>query len=98
MLAEPGASNCAAHTRPSWRDSEQRRPRDKSGWERARIARAVVQRDRGICHWCNLPGATEADHVIELADGGADTPYNMKAIHSPCNLEKMREAKRKRVG
>lgn len=97
-FTDPGTTRCAAHARPPWRNSDERRPRDRTGWERQKIARAVVKRDRGICHWCGKPGATEADHVVELADGGADDPANMRAIHHDCNLEKMRARKAQRQG
>jgi 5-methylcytosine-specific restriction endonuclease McrA len=60
------------------------------------MSKRVIARDRGICHWCGHPGADEADHVVELADGGADELDNMRAIHHDCNLEKMRKRQAER--
>jgi 5-methylcytosine-specific restriction protein A len=46
-------------------------------------------RDDGICHVCGLPGSDEVDHVIALAEGGADDDSNLAPIHSrPCHLQK----------
>lgn len=48
-----------------------------------------MRRDRGICHWCDEPGADEVDHVVPLAEGGADDESNMAPIHSrPCHTAK----------
>lgn len=60
------------------------------------MSRRVIARDRGVCHWCGRPGADEADHVVELADGGADDEGNMRAIHHDCNIEKMRKRQAER--
>lgn len=49
----------------------------------------MIQRDDTICHVCRMPGSDQADHVIPLAHGGADTVENMAAIHSePCHRVK----------
>jgi 5-methylcytosine-specific restriction protein A len=60
------------------------------------MAKRVIARDRGRCHWCGRACADEADHVVELADGGADDVSNMRAIHHDCNLEKMRKRQAER--
>jgi 5-methylcytosine-specific restriction enzyme A len=96
MLAEPGETHCAAHKRPPWRDAETRRPRTRSGWARQQMSKRVIARDRGICHICGQAGADEADHVVELADGGADEIDNMRAAHAACNIEKMRRSRKGR--
>src|SRR5689334_2434457 len=45
----------------------------------------VIRRDAGICWLCKHEGADAKDHVVALANGGADDASNMKAIHhSPC--------------
>lgn len=60
----------------------------------------MINRDDTICHVCGFPGADEADHIVPLAHGGADTVQNMRAIHSePCHREKTaREARQARAG
>lgn len=60
------------------------------------MSKRVIARDRGVCHWCGRTGADQADHVVELADGGADEPSNMRAIHKDCNLVKMRKRQAER--
>lgn len=52
-----------------------------------RKARAIVlERDAGICHICNEPGADTADHLVPLSKGGdANSPLNMRAAHRGCN-------------
>ena len=48
----------------------------------------IGARDRGICWLCGGPGATSADHVIALADGGSNFPSNLRAAHPHCNYAK----------
>lgn len=59
-----------------------------------------MARDNGICHWCGKAGADQVDHVIPLAEGGADDYDNRAPIHSePCHREKtQQEAQRGRNG
>ncbi|QXC59342.1 HNH endonuclease [Aquihabitans sp. G128] len=75
----------------AWADRDQRRAGTLSGSARkARTAR-IIRRDHGICHVCGKPGATEADHVVPLAEGGSDTDANLAAIHAkPCHEAKTR--------
>lgn len=80
---------CPQHPRVPWVRQPADRRSDLSGWEQQRRARAVIQRDRGICYVCHQPGANEADHVIPISQGGADAEHNMAAIHStPCHHNK----------
>jgi len=48
----------------------------------------IAVRDGGICWLCGGPGATSADHVVALADGGDNVPHNLKAVHPHCNHAK----------
>jgi len=60
-----------------------------SGSRQQKRARFILNRDDTICHVCGRPGADQADHIIPLAHGGADSTENMAAIHSePCHREK----------
>jgi 5-methylcytosine-specific restriction endonuclease McrA len=55
--------------------------------------------ETGICHVCDRPGADQVDHVVPLAEGGADEDWNLAPIHSePCHRRKTAaEAKRARA-
>jgi 5-methylcytosine-specific restriction endonuclease McrA len=55
-------------------------------WQR--IVAMIVVRDGGICHICGKGGATSADHVVALADGGSNFPSNLRATHPHCNYAK----------
>jgi 5-methylcytosine-specific restriction enzyme A len=52
------------------------------------IVAMIVVRDGGICHICGGLGATSADHVVPLADGGSNWPQNLRAAHAHCNYAK----------
>lgn len=90
------ASHCAEHTPKAWaKDTTTVRI---SGRRSQRRRRYVLSRDNGICWICGHPGATVADHVVPLAEGGADTIDNLRAAHDVCNTEKgQREAQRGRA-
>jgi 5-methylcytosine-specific restriction protein A len=53
------------------------------GW--ARISRAVIARDEGICHICGEPGAGTADHLVPRSLGGDNDPSLLAAAHRSCN-------------
>ena len=75
-----------------------RHRRTVSGWEEQRRARRVLDRCVGCCHLCGNPGATQVDHVIPLAEGGADDETNLAPIHEHCHREKTQaEARRART-
>lgn len=69
-------------TRRSWQSStrRQRLPRD---WPRIRAR--ILTRDRGICHACGQPGATEVDHLVA---GDDHQDANLAAIHTACHRSK----------
>lgn len=65
--------------------------RSLSGAETKRIAAAWGWR----CAICNhlLPAAFQIDHIVPLADGGADDESNMHPLDATCHAEKtQREA------
>lgn len=63
--------------------------------ERLRIA-ASQGWTCGICSKM-LPPAFEIDHVIELADNGADTTDNMQALCGSCHNDKTQKQRIKRL-
>lgn len=88
---------CADHPQRPWAGSRRAR-RVGSGSRSQKHARFVMLRDGGICHWCGKPGADQVDHVVPVAEGGADTVGNKAPIHArPCHLQKtQQEAQRGR--
>lgn len=93
--AQPGCPNivtgrtrCATHTPPGWQHTT-RAAHTGSGWTQRAARRRILDRDRHVCHVCHQPGADQVDHVIALAEGGADTDDNLAAIHArPCHAAK----------
>lgn len=61
-------------------------PFAQNGGRRKRVTDAVIARDGGRCWICHHPGATSADHVHRVADGGdAWGLDNLRAAHFfPC--------------
>jgi 5-methylcytosine-specific restriction endonuclease McrA len=55
-------------------------------WRR-RVAQ-IVERDAGRCCLCHELGATSADHVERVRDGGSDEPSNLRAAHLRCNQQR----------
>ena len=88
----PNIQPCEEHQREPWQGSKRRERTKLSGWRQQKRSRYVLEKHDTICHVCSNPGSDEADHVIPLAEGGADTAANMRPIHSePCHREKTAE-------
>lgn len=49
----------------------------------------ILRRDR-ICHACRTRPSTEADHIVNLAAGGANTIANGQGLCTPCHAAKTR--------
>lgn len=99
---EPGCPNfrpCPDHAPKPWASSTRRERTLKSGSRQQKRARYILDRDNGICHVCCKGGADEVDHVIPVAEGGADHISNLAPIHAkPCHAEKtQQEAQRARA-
>lgn len=60
---------CAEHQRKAWANRS-RNTDALTGAERARFRAAVLARDP-VCRVCGVAPATEADHIIPVAQGGA---------------------------
>lgn len=92
----PNLQPCSSHSRKPWSGSARDKGRRISGGRRQQRAKFIINRDDTICHVCGRPGSDEADHIVPLAWGGADTAENMAAIHSePCHREKTAREARK---
>lgn len=71
------------------------RPWKRREWTPAQ-RRYIHARDAGTCHMCGRQGATIADHVIPLAEGGSSDPdTNGRSICSECHEPKSREEARR---
>ena len=98
--AEPGCpeisidrGRCDEHKRAAWSGGNREPTHIRygmSGSKRDSLHKQALKRDGYICYICGLPGADTADHVIEIADGGAKADLsNLAAIHEdPCHKEK----------
>jgi 5-methylcytosine-specific restriction endonuclease McrA len=76
---------CDAHKRPAWAGTTDR----LRGWARRDRNERVLARHGRVCHTCGMAGATEVDHVVPLAQGGADDETNLRPIHrEPCHRDK----------
>lgn len=53
-----------------------------------RLVSQILARDHSICHICGRPGATTADHLTRIRDGGTNHPANLKAAHIQCNTRR----------
>lgn len=59
---------------------------------RWRTLRARVLREHPICQVCDYLPATQADHVVPVAEGGAELdPDNLQSICDPCHAAKTAE-------
>ncbi len=88
---------CAEHTEKAWASSTRSERTISGSAQQKRAARIMRLHDR-VCHVCRRPFSDQVDHVIPLAEGGADTDDNLRPIHSrPCHSNKtQREAARAR--
>ena len=91
-------SYCAEHKPKPWQGKRKGRL-TVSGWEEQRRAKRVLKRLLYCCHVCGRLGADEVDHVVALAEGGADDESNLAPIHAePCHRVKTAaEARRARA-
>lgn len=48
----------------------------------------VLDRDDGLCQYCHLRAATDADHIWPRRLGGTDHIDNLRAACGPCNKAK----------
>lgn len=91
-------SYCREHTPKPWGSSKRRDGTRLSGWAQQRRAKRILERYLYACHYCGHKGADQVDHVVPLAEGGADEEWNLAPIHAePCHREKTAaEARRAR--
>ena len=99
----PELRPCPDHpATPTWAANKARRAQRGAGLTRTqetKRAKKIMRIHRGVCHVCNTMFADQVDHVIPLAEGGADDESNLRPIHrDPCHLAKSKvEAARGRA-
>jgi 5-methylcytosine-specific restriction enzyme A len=97
---KPGAESYSLDHRPKpWATSRRKSRVTLSGGAEQARRRRILDRYLGCCHVCGKVGADQVDHVIPLAEGGADDEANLAPIHGePCHRDKTQdEARRARV-
>lgn len=80
------AGRCSEHRRKPWRRTYDRHV--SKSWQQIRLR--VLARDNYTCSYCHGP-ATEVDHIVGRAKGGADTEENCVACCHRCNQEKAKQ-------
>lgn len=98
-LVRDGSGRCAEHP-SSW---VKRKPTKRITGRRLQAMRAALFARQPFCEECARQGrhnlATQRDHRIPLAEGGADDPTNEQALCDPCHEAKSQaEALRGRGG
>jgi 5-methylcytosine-specific restriction protein A len=82
------ASYCSEHKPKPWATSTRKEQVTLSGSAEQARRRRVLDRYLHCCHRCGGTGADEVDHVVPLAEGGADQDWNLAPIHGECHREK----------
>ena len=59
--------------------------RQWGGRRAQRLVQLTLATYGDTCHWCGLPGADSADHLIPRSHGGDDSLDNLRPIHRRCN-------------
>ena len=77
----PNLGPCPEHTPKPWATSRRSERTISGSAQQKRAARIMRQYERR-CHVCHQPMADEVDHVVPLAEGGADTDDNLRPVHS----------------
>jgi hypothetical protein len=68
-----------------------------SGSRRQKRNRWLIDQADTLCGICGNPGATEVDHIVPLARGGADELSNLRPVHRDCHRRKSEAERRQGV-
>lgn len=86
-LVRDGSGRCEAHQRPAW--SKQVGATKRTTGRKLQAMRAQLFRASPLCVACEAQGrvtaATQRDHIIPLAEGGADDASNVQALCEACH-------------
>ncbi|WP_367847019.1 HNH endonuclease [Rhodoferax sp. WC2427] len=99
VLVRDGSSRCAKHPRPQWTKKPTATKRITG--RKLQAMRADLFRRAPLCVACKALGvvmlATQRDHIIPLAEGGADDQSNEQGLCDACHDAKsLTEASRGR--
>ena len=87
---------CDEHQRTAW-ENPSANSQALSGWQRTRLRDEQLAREPQ-CRRCQATTHLEADHIIEIADGGHPTdPANLQTLCTDCHADKSAEAKAARA-
>ena len=85
----PPGLQCAKHPKPNggWKHAlpTSQRGYSTAAWKRARTA--CLEREP-LCYICRRAKSTTADHVVPKAEGGTDSPTNLKGACKGCQATK----------
>ena len=65
----------------------------------AALSKRVAHSQKWACATCRdmLPSAYQIDHIVALADGGADAKHNMQALCANCHADKTQREHLQRI-
>ncbi|MFD1709078.1 HNH endonuclease [Ottowia sp. GY511] len=89
VLVHDGSGRCAKHARAAWVKAQ---PTKRITGRRLQAMRAALFARSPLCAECERQGrvtpATERDHIVPLAEGGADDDTNVQGLCHACHEEK----------
>ena len=99
-LVRDGSGRCAKHPKPAWAKPVTATKRVTG--RRLQSMRAALFARAPLCVECQRLGrvtqATQRDHIVPLAEGGADDDNNVQGLCEPCHEAKSHtEAQRGRT-
>lgn len=90
VLVRDGTARCAKHPKAAWTKSPQATKRI-TGRKLQRMRASLFTREP-LCAECSRHGrvtlATQRDHIVPLAEGGADDESNEQGLCHSCHEEK----------
>jgi 5-methylcytosine-specific restriction enzyme A len=100
LLVRDGSGRCGAHPRENWAKTI---PTKRITGRRLQAMRAALFSRDPLCAHCRDKGrvtpATERDHIVPLAEGGADDSTNEQGLCALCHeVKRKAESKHGRWG
>lgn len=93
QLVRDGSGRCEQHPRAQWTKPKEATKRVTG--RRLQVMRASLFRRNPLCVMCAEQGrvtlATQRDHTVPLAEGGADDPSNEQGLCEPCHDQKSKQ-------
>lgn len=86
-LVHDGLGRCEAHQKPAW--SKPANTTRRTTGRKLQGMRAELFRSNPLCAMCEAQGrvtiATQRDHIVPLAEGGADDASNTQGLCKACH-------------